>query len=124
MASIEPFSLLLLTAILVPLLSGVLLLWGARFGAGAQKAVSVLGFGWPLIVGVVLFSQFDSSIAGGYNFTFRAPTGLEQFGIYLHLGLNGISMPLFLLAGVVGFAAGWYALHSKAERRHLYLALE
>jgi NADH-quinone oxidoreductase subunit M len=123
MTQTEPFSLLLLTAILVPLFAGILLLFGARFGTVTRKALGILGFGWPLIVGVLLFSQFNPLLAGGYNFELRAPTGLEQLGIYLHLGLNGISMPLFLLAGIVGFAAGWYALYSKAERPHLYLAL-
>lgn len=123
MAQLEPFSLLLLTAILVPLSAGLALLFGARFGAVLRKACGLIGFGWPVIVGVLLYSQFDSLLAGKYNFEFRMSTGLEQLGIYLHLGLNGISMPLFLLAGFVGFAAGWYAMHSKAERPHLYLAL-
>ena len=123
MAHFEPYSLLLLTAILVPLFAGVLLLFGARFGATSIKALGVLGFGWPLVVGFLLFSQFDPLLAGEYNFELRVPTGLEQVGIYLHLGLNGISMPLFLLAGTVGLAAGWYAMHSKAERPHLYLSL-
>ncbi len=123
MAHMEPFSILLLTAILMPLLAGVLLLFGARFSGVLLKVLGIIGFGWPLIVGVLLFCQFDSSLIGDYNFELRLPTGLEQLGIYLHLGLNGISMPLFLLAGVVGFSAGWYALHSKAERLHLYLSL-
>lgn len=123
MSHFEPFSLLLLTAILVPLCAGVLLLFGARLGTAGLKALGMLGFGWPLIVGCFLFSQFNPLLAGGYNFELRMPTGLEHVGIYLHLGLNGISMPLFLLAGVVGLAAGWYAMHSRAERPHLYLSL-
>lgn len=123
MAHLEPSSLLLLTAILAPLLSGVVLLFGKRFDSFLPKVFGTFGFSWPLLVGVALFSQFDPSLAGEYNFELRIPTGLEQFGIYLHLGLNGISMPMFLLAGIVGFAAGWYALHSKAERLHIYLSL-
>lgn len=123
MADIEPFSLLLLTSLLVPLLTGVLLLFGGSFSRFLLKSLGILGFSWPVIVGFVLFSQFNPLLVGEYNFELRLPTGLEQMGIYLHLGLNGISMPLFLLAGVVGFAAGWYALHSQAERPHLYLAL-
>jgi len=35
---------------------------------------------------------------------------------HLTLGLNGISLPLFVLAGVVGLAAGLYALQSGAGR--------
>lgn len=116
-------SYFLLAAILSPILAGGLLLFGARFTETTRRAVAAFGFGWPLIIGLMLYALFEPTLAGGYNFELRLPTGLESIGIYLHLGLNGISMPLFLLAGVVGLAAGLYAMHSKAERPHLYLAL-
>ena len=123
MTSVDTSSLLLLSAILVPLITGGVLLLGARFSAATQRGIASLGFGWPLLAALWLCCQFEPSLAGGYNFELRMPTGLESVGIYLHLGLNGISLPLFFLAGVVGFAAGAYAIHSKAERPHLYLAL-
>ena len=123
MTSVDTSSLFLLVAILTPLIAGVVLLFGARFNTTTIRAVSAFGFGWPLVIGLLLYMQFEPSLVGGYNFEMRLPTGLEAVGIYLHLGLNGISMPLFLLAGVVGFAAGLYAMYSNAERPHLYLAL-
>ncbi|WP_308984604.1 complex I subunit 4 family protein [Thalassobacterium sedimentorum] len=113
----------MLTAIIAPLLAGVVLLLGARFSPTTMRAIAVFGFAWPLIIGLLLYSRFDPSLIGAYNFELCLPTGLESIGIYLHLGLNGISMPLFLLAGTVGLAAGLYAMYSKAERPHLYLAL-
>jgi len=116
-------SLFLLAAILVPLLTGAVLLFGARFGQTTLRSIAAIGFGLPLVIGLWLYCAFEPSLAGGYNFELRLPTGLESLGIYLHLGLNGISMPLFMLAGTVGFAAGLYAMHSNAERPHLYLAL-
>ena len=119
----ETTSLFLLSAILLPMLVGVVLLAGERFSETARRSVAALGFGWPLIVGLVLYCVFEPSLSGAYNFELKLPTGLESLGIYLHLGLNGISMPLFLLAGIVGLAAGLYSMHSKAERPHLYLAL-
>lgn len=123
MSSPDTNSLLLLSAILVPLLAGGALLAGSRYNKPTVRSLSLLGFIWPLIVGAALFAQFDPALAGGYNFELRLPTGLESLGIYLHLGLNGISLPLFLLAAVVGLAAGLYAMFSQAERLHLYLAL-
>jgi hypothetical protein len=48
---------------------------------------------------------------------------LDSLGIGLKLGLNGISLPLFVLAGIVGFAAGIYAIQSGAERLKIYLML-
>ncbi len=112
-----------LVAILALILTGLVLLCGLRFSVNSMRALSVFGFGLPLVIGIMLYGLFDPSLAGEYNFELRLPTGLESIGIYLHLGLNGISMPLFLLAGMVGLAAGLYAMNSKAERLHLYLAL-
>ncbi|MGB0743549.1 MAG: complex I subunit 4 family protein, partial [Opitutales bacterium] len=116
-------SYLLLAAILAPMLAGVILLFGARFNATIRCLVAALGFACPFIISLLLYSLFDSNLAGDYNFKLKLPTGLESIGIHLHLGLNGISMPLFMLAGVVGFASGLYAMSSMAERPHLYLAL-
>ena len=59
----------------------------------------------------------------GYAFLSRCSTGLDGLGISLHLGLNGVSLPLFVLAGFVGFAAGLYALQSGAERLKIYVML-
>ncbi len=123
MGNLETSSLSLLVSILVPILAGLVLLCSSRFSVNSMRALSVFGFGCPLMVGIMLYGLFDPSLAGEYNFELRLPTGLESIGIYLHLGLNGISMPLFLLAGMVGLAAGLYAMNSKAERLHLYLAL-
>ena len=123
MGNLETSSFFLLVSILVPILAGLVLLCSSRFSVNSMRTLSVFGFGCPLMVGIMLYGLFDPSLAGGYNFELRLPTGLESIGIYLHLGLNGISMPLFLLAGMVGLAAGLYAMNSKAERLHLYLAL-
>ncbi len=113
----------LLVAILAPLAAGLVLLFGSRFDTVTMRAVGAFGFGWPLVIGLLLYTAFDPALAGGYNFELILPTGLEMLGIRLHLGLNAISLPLFLLSGVVGFAAGLFAMQSKAERPHLYLAL-
>jgi NADH-quinone oxidoreductase subunit M len=59
----------------------------------------------------------------GYAFLTQYSTGLDAYGISLKLGLNGLSLPLFVLAGLVGFAAGLYAIQSQAERLKLYLML-
>lgn len=116
-------STLLLGAIIVPLLAGVVLLFSGTLEASLRRVIALSGFGVPLLAALLLAFNFDASLAGGYNFETRIDTGLSAVGIFLHLGLNGISLPLFLLAGVVGLATGLYAVHSKAERPHLYLAL-
>ncbi|MEM7791507.1 MAG: NADH-quinone oxidoreductase subunit M, partial [Verrucomicrobiota bacterium] len=116
-------SYLLLASIVIPMVAGAVLLISAGRGLVAVRGIALVGFLAPLLVALTLLLAFDASLAGGYNFELKLPTGLESIGIYLHLGLNGISMPLFLLAGIVGLAAGLYAMYSKADRLHGYLAL-
>src|SRR5690606_15033953 len=60
---------------------------------------------------------------GTYAFLTSYNTGLGALGIKLTLGLNGISLPLFVMAGIVGLAAGLYALQTSAERLNTYLML-
>ncbi|WP_082780764.1 complex I subunit 4 family protein [Cephaloticoccus primus] len=110
----------LLVAILSPLCAAVLILLAPqRFSA----PLAWLGFGLPALLALHTWYHFPSGLGGDYAFASEYGTGLSRFGIALHLGLNGISMPLFALAGIVGLAAGLYALQSGAERLRLYLAL-
>ena len=89
-------STLLLGAILVPLLAGLVLLFSGSLAASLRRVIALSGFGIPLLAALFLAFNFDSSLAGGYNFETRIDTGLSAVGIFLHLGLNGISLPLFL----------------------------
>lgn len=112
----------LLLSILTPL--GVAL----AIALGLPKRFSVklayLGFGVPAAVALYLWSQYGAAPQQyGYAFLSSYDTGLAGVGINLILGLNGISLPLFVLAGIVGFAAGLYAIQSNAERLKLYLML-
>ncbi len=118
--------LLLQLSIAVPLAASLLLfILGNRACSCTTRFVSVVGFLFPFAVAVLLFCQFSGAErgAGGFAFMSNVSTGLDNFGISLKLGLNGISAPLYLLAGIVGLAAGWYALSSGAERLSLYMAL-
>jgi NADH-quinone oxidoreductase subunit M len=82
-------------------------------------------FAVPALLAVWVWWNFGAAPkeAHGYAFLSRYSTGLDGFGIGLKLGINGISLPLFVLAGIVGFAAGLYAIQSNAERMKTYLLL-
>jgi NADH-quinone oxidoreductase subunit M len=113
----------LLVAILAPLVAALALV--APLHERAAKTVAAFGFLLPALLGLHTWWHFPADL-GGADYAFRTlyDTGLKDaLGISLHLGLNGISMPLFMMAGVVGLAAGLYAIQSKAERPRLYLAL-
>jgi NADH-quinone oxidoreductase subunit M len=115
----------LLVAILAPLAAALALL--APLPLRAVKGVALVGFLLPALLGLHCWWHFPSDSAAlvdGYAFRSLYDTGLrEALGLSLHLGLNGISMPMFMLAGVVGLAAGLYALQARAERLPLYLGL-
>jgi NADH-quinone oxidoreductase subunit M len=86
--------------------------------------LAYVGFGVPALIALWLWSQYGSAPQhAGYAFYSTHDVGLKSVGINLTLGLNGISLPLFVLAGVVGLAAGLYAIQSGASRLRIYLML-
>ena len=114
---------LLLGSILVPALCSILLFSGLGKRDSVVKNISYIGFLFPFLAGIILFVNFDSAM-GGYCFeVFYPQMGLQELKITFHLGLNGVSSPLFAMAGIVGLAAGIAAIHSGADRLRLYLAL-
>ena len=95
---------------------------------GLPKRWSVMlaygAFAIPVLMALHVWWHFgDAAKDHGYAFLTRYSTGLDGLGIGLKLGLNGISLPLFVLAALVGFAAGLYAIQSGAERLKIYLML-
>lgn len=109
-------------AVAIPLLVAL------AIGLGLPKRWSVLlayaGFAAPMLLSLYVWASFGSAPKiHGYAFLASVSTGLDGLGIALKVGVNGVSMPLFVLAGVVGFAAGVYAIHSTAERLKVYLML-
>ena len=113
----------LLVAVAAPLLLA------AAIALGAPKRwvvrLAYAGFAVPALMALAVWWEFAGAPreVHGYAFLSSYPTGLERFGIGLKLGLNGISLPLFVLAGLVGLAAGLYAIQSGAERMKTYLLL-
>ena len=115
--------ILLLGSIAVPAFVSIILFSGLGRSESFVKNLALVGFGFPFIAGIVLFLNFDGS-KGGYCFEiFHPRMGLQELKITFHLGLNGVSSPLFAMAGVVGLAAGLTAIHSGADRLRLFLAL-
>ena len=112
---------LLQLAIATPLGAALIIAGGLpkRFSTKLAAAAFTL----PALIALWLWSQFPAENAHQYAFLSTTYTGLDGFGISLKLGLNGIALPMFLLAAVVGLAAGLYALRSGAERLKLYLLL-
>jgi NADH-quinone oxidoreductase subunit M len=112
----------LLASIATPLALALLIALGLPKRWSVRLAYAA--FALPMLLGLHTWFHFDTvPQRDGYAFLSSYATGLEGVGIGLKLGLNGISMPLFAMAGIVGFAAGLYALQSGAERLKIYLML-
>ena len=116
-------SLLLILAIVIPLAAAVLMLFGQKLCPCAAKFIAGIGFLAPAAIALWLWGNFgEAAKTAGYAYLSQYDLGMKDtLGISLYLGLNGISAPLFLLAGIVGLAAGWQAINSKAERLPQYL---
>lgn len=115
---------LLLGAIAVPLVCSILLSATGRKAKGLVRPLALAGFLIPTVIAFMLWNTFSAEASGsGYLFMTQADLGLSSLGINLKLGLNGISMPLFLLASIVGLAAGVYAMRGDDENKHWYLVL-
>ncbi|MFP6899341.1 MAG: proton-conducting transporter membrane subunit, partial [Opitutales bacterium] len=104
-----------------------LLVAGLYFaGIGSRRGLALLAFGVPAFASLWALFRFEGAevAANGYRFVIEwEDTGLRKLGIALRLGLNGFSLPLFALAGIVGFAAGWHALNSKMAESRVSLGL-
>jgi NADH-quinone oxidoreductase subunit M len=112
----------LLVAMAAPL--GVALAIACGLPKRWSVRLAYVGFGLPFLLALHVWWHFESAPkVAGYAFLTNYSTGLEALGIGLKLGVNGVGMPLFVLAGIVGFAAGIYAIKSGAERLKIYLML-
>jgi NADH-quinone oxidoreductase subunit M len=112
---------LLLLSVAVPLLAALVVPFVPK---GAAKALAFAGFALPLLLALHAWYYYDGAAKeSGYAYLHAYDTGLAGLGLTLKLGLNGIALPLYVMAAVVGLAAGLYAMQSAAERLPLYLSL-
>ena len=109
-------------ALAIPLVCALGVLLTSRDEETAKR-FAWAGFIAPFLLSVYTFLNFHPDESGYAFVSNSVDTGLAKFGITFQMGLNGISMPLFLLAGVVGLAAGMTAINSNLKRLPLYLFL-
>ncbi|PKN99089.1 MAG: NADH-quinone oxidoreductase subunit M [Chloroflexi bacterium HGW-Chloroflexi-4] len=94
--------------ILLPLFAGVVLL---LLPAGKRGLIRSIALGVSLVtfvISVYLFAAYDK-VAAGYQFV-EQMQWLPALGISYHLGVDGFSLPLELLAGIVvlcGVMVSW-----------------
>lgn len=119
----DTFQTLLLGSVLVPSIASLGILFFLLNDKHRAKKVAYLAFGFPCMAGIILFFKFDPSHTGYAYEILYDRMGLQSLGITFHLGLNGVSAPLFAMAGFVGLAAALVAIQSDTDRLPLYLSM-
>ncbi|MBQ9758540.1 MAG: NADH-quinone oxidoreductase subunit M [Opitutales bacterium] len=119
-------SSLLQVAVAAPLVAALVMAFSKWLPCAAKKAVAGVGFVVPALAALALCCAFPcAEKIGGYAFYSSCETiGVPSLGIWLQFGLNGISLPLFLMATIVGLAAGLRAIATKGVAQSgLYYAV-
>lgn len=117
---------LLQLAVATPFVACVALFLAKSTPSIVRKSVAFAGFAIPCAIALALCCLFAGAkdAATGYAFFSECRwIGSENLGVWLKLGLNGISLPLFTMAAIVGLAAGMRAVWTKdAKMPTLYYA--
>ncbi len=93
---------ILSTLIFTPIVAGILLLLLPAENRIWIRRVALVAATLILLMSLFLYFSYDVS-RGGYQFLEEA-NWLPQFGIHYKLGVDGISLPLVLLSGLVIFS--------------------
>lgn len=93
----------MLTGIILVPLAGAALAVGLRRDARLTRWVALGAALAELVLALAVFVLFDTT-AGEYDFEVRV-AWVSAFGIEYHLGVDGLSVPLVLLNGILGLAA-------------------
>lgn len=111
---------LLSLVILVPWAGAVLLAALPGLGRGACRALGLAASLSTLVLSALLLASFDRG-AAGYQFS-EVHEWVAALNIHYHLGLDGMSLLLVLLTGILG-PAGLAASIGRAENPRLFALL-
>lgn len=100
--------MILLSLVVIPIVGGLLAWLLGRWGSGWSRAASLVAMVVDLAVAMILwlqyFGQITTSSGGSWLVSVDWPW-IPQFGIDLHLAMDGLSLILVLLTGLLGIVA-------------------
>ncbi|RXT01531.1 NuoM family protein [Ammoniphilus sp. CFH 90114] len=119
-------SILLSLITFSPLLGLILLAFIPRAQAGTIKLIGILGATLPLVLSFVMYAGFSFNQAGLQFHEqvkwFSIPADQVEFPIFYEMGVDGLSMPLVMLAALIGFfAAVAGAIFIKKRWKEFYI---
>ncbi|MCL4561642.1 MAG: NADH-quinone oxidoreductase subunit M [Chloroflexi bacterium] len=107
--------------VFTPLLAGLLIVLMPPARKTEVKVIALAAASVSLLLAIWTYFSYNVS-AGGYQFVERLPW-LPQLGISYAMGVDGISMPLVLLAGVVVFCGALISWGIDDRPREFYAFL-
>ena len=121
---------LLVLTVLLPIVGGAVLLVSPGLGQAASRGIALAVTGLTLLLGLVLLGAFETGEAG-FQFAYKTGGHLglpwvevsDGPGIRFALGLDGISLFLFVLTSLLMITAVFSSWSSIAERTPTYYAL-
>ncbi len=111
----------LFTLVATPLVGLVILLLIPGRRERAIKWVSLITAGITLALCLWVFITYNYGVAG-YQFEVRYPW-LESLGVSIHLGVDGISVPMLLLAGIVLFTGVLMSWNIKPRNKDFFVLI-
>ncbi|MFQ5459941.1 MAG: NuoM family protein, partial [Anaerolineae bacterium] len=117
MAFLEQHVLTLIT--LLPVV-GMLVVMALR----DERTIKSFAIGWsliPLALSAWLWWAYDSAM-GGFQFEYRADW-IPNFDVFYHVGVDGFSVPLIFLTGLLTTISLWYSSQVIQTRVKEYFAL-
>lgn len=117
------FSILLTAGVCAPFLCAALMaLFWPCLGEKSARSLSVAFSGVSLASALVLWGAYMANYMVNIGFAFVTSEFISGAGIP-PMGLNGVSMPMFAMAAIVGFAAVLWAAKSDIKNPRLYFLL-
>ncbi len=110
----------------LPLLAAIALAFVPRNFAVIMRAVAVGVTFVTMLLGILMFWQFNGATADeyGYKFVSTIPwLGAESLGIACKLGVDGLNVGLVLMGVIVAFAAACCSYEIKTREKEFYILL-
>jgi NADH-quinone oxidoreductase subunit M len=123
--------MILLWLILIPFIGGLLCWQGERFGLGTPRWIALFTMVLVFVLGAMLWidggytlgAALTHGTAPQWQVEYKAPW-IPRFGISFHLGLDGLSLLMVMLTGLLGImavACSWREIQRHVGFFHLNL---
>ncbi len=106
----------------LPLLGALLIMTIPERATGLIRLVAVMATGLSALMSGWLFLEFLASPQAGFHFV-EQWEWLPRLGITYKLGVDGISVPMVLLTGIIAFTATLMSVDPDRPRQREYFAL-